>query len=205
MTTLRLPSPTADVRAPAQAHLYRRSARPGAAVLALFTGSRADHAVAARAADLARGGHPVTAAAVVRSTGFSIDALLHHARHRRVQADADAILATVLPAIARAGPVRTTALVVPARANPYRTLPAGRIDRAARRLACDMILSPVPLPGRSPAPRRACRTAPRPRAHRRSGSVGRARRPPGPGRLPGPATAAAAGPAGAPRGGGRDA
>ncbi|MFF9330998.1 hypothetical protein [Streptomyces albogriseolus] len=203
MTTLRLPSPTADVRAPAQAHLYRRSARPGAPVLALFTGSRADYAVAARAADLARGGHPVTAAAVVRSTGFSINALLHHARHRRVQADADAILATVLPAIARAGPVRTTALVVPARANPYRTLPAGRIERAARRLACDVILSPVPLPGRSPHP--AARPPARERTgddQDRSGGLGgrRAR-----GRLPGPATAAAAGPAGAPRGGGRDA
>ncbi|MFC8835822.1 hypothetical protein ACFT8V_21925 [Streptomyces griseoincarnatus] len=151
MTTLDLSLPAA-APAPAQVHLYRFSPRPGAGVLALFTGSRADQAVAARAADLARSGHPVTAAAIVRSTGFSTNALLHHARHRRIQADTDAILAPVLPVIARAGPVRTTSLVVPARVNPYRALPADRIERAAGRLGNDMILSPVPLPGRTPHP-----------------------------------------------------
>ncbi len=190
MTTLHLPPPTAHVPASEQAHLHRLSSRPGAAVLALFTGSRADHAVAARAADLARSGHPVTAAAVVRSTGFSLNALLHHARHRRIQADTDAILAAVLPALARAGPVRTTALAVPARINPYRALPAGRIERAARRLACDLILSPAPLPGRGPHPTGPAARTPARRARRR---------------LHGPATAAAAGSAGVPRGGGRDA
>ncbi|QKV90787.1 hypothetical protein HUT19_02725 [Streptomyces sp. NA02950] len=75
--------------------------------------------------------------------------MLHHARHRRFQADTDAILAPVLPVIARAGPVRTTSLVVPARVNPYRALPAGRIERVAGRLGNDVILSPVPLPGRT--------------------------------------------------------
>ncbi|MFE7804506.1 hypothetical protein ACFU51_07555 [Streptomyces sp. NPDC057430] len=156
MTTTPIPRPAAATPATPEVHLYRFPDQAGTGVLALFTGSRADQAVAARAADLARSGHPVTAAAVIRSTGFSINALLHHARHRRIQTEADAILAAVLPAIARAGPVRTTTpLVVPARVNPYRTLPAGRVERAAERTGADTILSPVPLPRPTPSvPRR---------------------------------------------------
>ncbi|WP_157977488.1 hypothetical protein [Streptomyces triticisoli] len=76
MTTTPTPRPTAATPAPPEVHLYRFPGQAGAGVLALFTGSRADQAVAARAADLARSGHPVTAAAVVRSTGFSINTLL---------------------------------------------------------------------------------------------------------------------------------
>lgn len=102
--------------------------------------------MAAQAAELAaRTGHPVTAAAVVRSTGFSINALLHLARGGRIRAEADAILAAVLPVIARAGPART--LVVPARINPYRTLPADLVERLAGRTGADIALSPVPLTG----------------------------------------------------------
>ncbi|WP_157867714.1 hypothetical protein [Streptomyces prasinus] len=85
--------------------------------------------MAARTADLARSGHPVTPAAVVRSTGFSTNALLHQARHRRIQAEADAILAAVLPAIARAGPVHPAGRARPGRPRrpgrpaPWRALP----------------------------------------------------------------------------------
>ncbi|MGY5032938.1 hypothetical protein ACWC9U_18995 [Streptomyces sp. 900116325] len=136
------PSPAPDV------HDYHFSLRSNGPVLALFNGSRADHAVAAHAAGLAaRTGQPVTAAAVVRSTGFSINALLHHARGRRIQAETDAILAPVMPVIARAGPVRTTTLIVPARVNPYRALPSDRVERLAERTGTEVAVSPVPLTG----------------------------------------------------------
>ncbi|KES08873.1 hypothetical protein BU52_02135 [Streptomyces toyocaensis] len=144
------PASASQAPAPARVHLHRFSSRADGSVLALFTGSRADQEVAARAADLARAGRPVVAAAVVRSTGFSINAVLHHARARRVQAEADAILAAVLPVVARAGPTRTGSLVVPARVNPYRALPVGRAERAAVRAGADVVLSPVPLTGRTP-------------------------------------------------------
>ncbi len=151
MITTQAPQPTAPSPTPPQVHAYRFPLRAGDSVLALFTGSCADQAVAARAADLAtRIGHPITAAAVVRGTGFSINALLHHARGRRIQAETDAILAAVLPAIARVGSVRTTTLVVPARVNPSRALPADLVERLTHHTGTDLAISPVPLTGYTP-------------------------------------------------------
>ncbi|AGJ59510.1 MULTISPECIES: hypothetical protein [Streptomyces] len=99
MTATHTPRPAHTSPAP-EVHDYPFTLRGDGPVLALFTGSRADQAVAARAADhAARTGHPATFAAVVRSTGFSINALLHQARGRRIRAEADAILAAVLPVI----------------------------------------------------------------------------------------------------------
>ncbi|WP_438319585.1 hypothetical protein ACSHWO_36460 (plasmid) [Streptomyces sp. HUAS TT3] len=166
MTTTHSPRPAATSPA-SEVHDYPFTLRSDGPVLALFTGSRADQAVAARAADhAARTGHPVTVAAVVRSTGFSIKALLHLARGRRIRTEADAILA-VLPVIARAGPVRTAILVVPARTNPYRTLPADLVERLAGRTGAAVALSPVPLTGyTSPITRELNRiTDPRSRSH----------------------------------------
>ncbi|MDW4909223.1 hypothetical protein RB628_28755 [Streptomyces sp. ADMS] len=149
MTTIQAPQPAAPSPAPPEVHVHRFSPRADGSVLALFTGSRADQAVAAHAADLAaRTDHPVTAAAVVvRSTGFSINALLHHARSRRIHAETDAILAPVLPVIARAGPARTTTLVAPAHINPYRSLPVDRVERLAERAGTEVAVSPVTLTG----------------------------------------------------------
>ncbi|MFI0828065.1 hypothetical protein ACH4Q7_26860 [Streptomyces roseolus] len=164
MTTTQTPRPFIPSPAPPEAHIYHLSLHSSGHVLALFTGSRADRAVAAHAADLAaRTGHRVIAAAVVRSTGFSINALLHHAHSRRIQAETHAILTPVMPAIARAGPVQATALVVPARINPYRDLPADRIERLAERTGTEVAVSPVPLTGyTSPLTRHLQRTAPDP-------------------------------------------
>ncbi|MGW0753534.1 hypothetical protein [Streptomyces sp. NPDC002587] len=108
MTTTHTPRPAHTSPAP-EVHDYPFTLRADGPVLALFTGSRADAAVAARAADhAARTGHPVTFAAVVRSTGFGINALLHLARGRRIHAEADAILAPPCcpssPAPGRSGP-----------------------------------------------------------------------------------------------------
>ncbi|MEU5458367.1 hypothetical protein ACH4NR_32500 [Streptomyces globisporus] len=167
MTTTRTPRSAATSPAP-EVHDYPFTLRSDGDVLALFTGSRADQAVAARAADHAtRTGHPVTAAAVVRSTGFSINALLHLARGRRIRTEADAVLVAVLPVIARAGPVRTATLVVPARTNPYQALPADRVERLAGHTGPDVVLSPVPLTGyTSPSTRERNRfTHPRSRSH----------------------------------------
>ncbi|MDX3761794.1 MULTISPECIES: hypothetical protein [Streptomyces] len=167
MTTTRTPRPAATSPA-REVHDYPFTLRSDGSVLALFTGSRADAAVATRAADhAARTGHQVTAAAVVRSTGFSINALLHLARGRRIRAEADAILAAVLPVIARAGPARTTTMVVPARTNPYQALPADRVERLVGHTGADVVLSPVPLTGyASPITRELNRiTDPHSRSH----------------------------------------
>ncbi|WP_420082567.1 hypothetical protein ACN6AT_36600 (plasmid) [Streptomyces sp. JL4002] len=146
MTTTQAPRPALPAPHP-EAHVYHFSLHDGH-VLALFTGSRADQTVAHHAADLAtRTGHHITAAAVVRSTGFSINALLHHARSRRIQAETDAILAPVMPLLARAGPVQATTLVVPARTNPYRDLPADRVQHLAEHTGTETAVSPVPLTG----------------------------------------------------------
>ncbi|MER6599739.1 hypothetical protein ACWDBC_08300 [Streptomyces parvus] len=166
MTTTR--TPRSANTSPTEVHHYPFTLRGEGPVLALFTGSRADQAVASRAAELAaRTGHPVTAAAAVRSTGFSINALLHLARGRRIRTEAEAILAAVLPVIARAGPARTTTLVVPARINPYRTLPAGLVERLTHRTGADIALSPVLLTGyTSPIARELNRiTDPHSRSH----------------------------------------
>ncbi|MFJ3692343.1 MULTISPECIES: hypothetical protein [Streptomyces] len=104
MTTIRTPRPANT--SPAEVHDYPLTLCGEGPVLALFTGSSADAAVAARAAELAaRTGHPVTAAAAVRSTGFSINALLHQVRERRIRIEADAILAAVLPVMTHQSPV----------------------------------------------------------------------------------------------------
>lgn len=132
MTTTRTPRSAAMSPAP-EVHDYPFTLRSDGDVLALFTGSRADQAVAARAADHAtRTGHPVTTAAVVRSTGFSINALLHLARGRRIRTEADAVLVALLPVIARAGPGPDRH---PGRASPHQPLPgpARRPGRTARR------------------------------------------------------------------------
>ncbi|MEW9515045.1 hypothetical protein [Streptomyces bacillaris] len=160
MTTTQAPRPATPSPTPPQAHVYYFSLHTRGDVLALFTGSRADQAVAAHAVELAAGtGRPVTAAAVMRSTGFSINALLHRVRSRRIRAESDAILAAVLPALARAGPVRTATLTVPARTNPHRTLPADQVERIARRTGTDTAVTPVPLTGyTSPLARHLRRT-----------------------------------------------
>lgn len=53
--------------------------------------------VVGAAAGAARTGRNLTAAIAFRSTGFSINALLHRARHRRLARPADAVLAAPAP------------------------------------------------------------------------------------------------------------
>ncbi|WP_326580758.1 hypothetical protein OG539_00910 [Actinacidiphila glaucinigra] len=86
----------------------------------------------------------MTGGPCVRSTGFSVKALLHLARGRRIRAETRAILGGVPPVIGRSGPARTTTLVVPSRSNPCQALPADLVERLAHRTGIELVLSPGP-------------------------------------------------------------
>ncbi|MFE0512866.1 hypothetical protein [Streptomyces sp. NPDC058964] len=94
MTTLSPHRPVHPPR-PAPVHACSAAGCPGGGgVLAILTGARADADVAAHAGRLAaRTGRKVTAAVAFRSNGFSVNALLHITRHRRLTHQAEAVLA----------------------------------------------------------------------------------------------------------------
>lgn len=93
---------------------------------------------------MAGGPHTVTAAAVVRSTGFSIKALLHLARGRRIQAEPPRSSAACRPSSSAPEPARTTTLIVPSSSDPYQALPADLVERLAHRTDIELVLTPGP-------------------------------------------------------------
>ncbi|WP_420082821.1 hypothetical protein ACN6AT_37510 (plasmid) [Streptomyces sp. JL4002] len=118
----------------------------GDRILAVLTGSRADRDVAAHAGELAaRTGTKLTAAVVLRSTGFSINALLHPARARRLAYRADAVLAPRTEALTAAGHYKTVTVLLPARTNPHHRLPARTLLRLAHRAGTDTVITPIPI------------------------------------------------------------
>ncbi|MGW3248913.1 hypothetical protein [Streptomyces sp. NPDC001070] len=149
---------------PAPVHVYTLPGRPAGRVLAVLTGARADSDVAAHAGQLAaRTGQKITAAVAFRSTGFSINALLHLARHRRLNHQADAVLAAHTGALTAAGHYQSAVVVLPARTNPYHRLPARTLARLAARTGAATVLTSVPIhppgPHLTPSTATATRTA----------------------------------------------
>ncbi|KUN79023.1 hypothetical protein AQJ66_29540 [Streptomyces bungoensis] len=128
-------------------HAYTVTGRPSAGgVLAVLTGARADADVAACAGQLAaRTGRKITAAVAFRSTGFSINALLHLARNCRLTHQADAVLALHADALIAAGHYRSTIAVLPARTNPYHRLPTRTSKRLAHRTGSATVITSVLL------------------------------------------------------------
>ncbi len=135
-------------------------------VLAVLTDGPADPAVAAHAAELAvRTGTLLVAAAVVRTSGISVNALLHRARDRRIQADSTAIVARVAPTLHRAGVAYfRTSLLIPAGSGTLRDLPVTALRQVIDRFGAVAVVTALPLHdpagGLTPAP------------HRHSGSAG---------------------------------
>ena len=118
----------------------------GGGVLAVLTGARADRDVAAHAGQLAaRTGQELTAAIAFRSTGFSINALLHHARHRRLTHQADAVLAAHTAELTQAGHYQAVTVLLPSGTNPYHRLPARTLKRLAARTGAATVITPVPI------------------------------------------------------------
>lgn len=146
MTTLSLDGqpPVTTPRPPVHVHTVSGS-RPGGGILVVLTGSRADQDAAAHAGRLAaRTGAPLTAAVAVRSTGFSTDALLHHARAQRFAHQTATVLATRTDDLTAAGPYQSATLVLPAGTNPCLSLPACAVRRLARRTGATTVITPVP-------------------------------------------------------------
>ncbi|MFD3959894.1 universal stress protein [Streptomyces parvus] len=169
MTTLSLdgqpPLPAPDTH---PVYVHTVTGRPaGGRILAVLTGSRADRDVAAHAGQLAaRTGTKLTAAVVFRSTGFSINALLHLTRARRLTAQADAVLAPRTEALTAAGHYKTVTALLPARTNPYHRLPARTLRRLAHRTGTDTVITSVPIH----PPGSHFTTSPRPTTHTPSDS-----------------------------------
>ncbi|GAB3956135.1 hypothetical protein [Streptomyces sparsus] len=132
-------------------HTYTLPGHPAGGVLAVLTGARADREVAVRAGRFAaRTGRKLTVAIAFASTGFSLNALLHLGRYRRLARQADAVLAAHREALAPAETYRSVVTVLPARTNPYHRLPARSLKRLADRAGATTALTSVPLhpPGR---------------------------------------------------------
>ncbi|WP_028805773.1 hypothetical protein [Streptomyces sp. 142MFCol3.1] len=119
---------------------------PAGGVLAVLTGARADAYVAAYAGRLAaRVGRKVTAAVAFRTTGFSINAVLHLAGRRRLAHQADAVLApTHTDALTAAGHYRSTIAVLSARTTPCHRLPARTLKWLATRTDTPTVITSVP-------------------------------------------------------------
>ncbi|MFI9150566.1 hypothetical protein [Streptomyces sp. NPDC053367] len=146
------------------ARTYTLPGRPAGRVLAVLTGARADQDVARHAGQLAaRTGQKITAAVAFRSTGFSINALLHLARQRRLHRQADAVLATHSDALTAAGHYESAVVVLSARTNPYHRLPARTLARLAARTGAATVITSVPVhppgPHLTPSTATATRTA----------------------------------------------
>ncbi|MFI8432262.1 hypothetical protein ACIGJO_00700 [Streptomyces sp. NPDC079020] len=128
-------------------HAYTVVGGPeGGGVLGILTGARADADVAAHAGRLAaRTGRKVTAAVAFRSRGFSVNALLHIARHRRLTHQAEAVLAPHTESLAAAGHYRNASVLFPARTNLFHRLPARALARFAARIGATTVITSVPL------------------------------------------------------------
>lgn len=134
---------------PPRPSTYRVAARtPGSGpVLAVLTDGPTDMAVAAHAADLAaRTRTLLVAAAAVHTTGPSVNALLHHARSRRIQADRTAVVGRVAPILHAAGVAYlATTLLVPTGTDALRALPLSAVHRLIDRFGAVAVVTARPL------------------------------------------------------------
>ncbi|MFJ5829534.1 hypothetical protein [Streptomyces sp. NPDC093089] len=147
MITLSLNGHPPVTTTPPTVHVYNVTGSPAdGGILIVLTGARADRDAAAHAGRLAaRTGRQLTAAVAVRSTGFSINALLHHARAQRFARQTSAVLAAPTGDLTAAGPYQSATLVLPQGANPYLSLPAGAVHRLARRTGATTVITPAPV------------------------------------------------------------
>ncbi|MBV7699812.1 hypothetical protein [Streptomyces sp. TRM70350] len=94
--------------------------------------------MAARAGQSARTGAALIAAVALRSTGFSINALLRLAHARRQARQADAVLAAHTGALTAAGPYQSVTVLLPARTNPH-------LKRFAARTGATTVVTSAPI------------------------------------------------------------
>jgi hypothetical protein len=116
-------------------------------VLAVLTDGPDDMAVAADAADLAaRTGTLLIAAATVHTTGCSVNALLHHARDRRIRSRSIAVVARITPILHATGVAyfRST-LLVPTGTETGNSLPVAPVRRLADRFGAVAVVTALPL------------------------------------------------------------
>ncbi|MFD1364537.1 hypothetical protein [Actinoplanes sichuanensis] len=116
-------------------------------VVAVLTDGPTDMAVAAHAADLAaRSGTLLIAAAAVHNTGFSLNALLCHARNQRLHADSIAIVGRVTPILHTAGVawMRST-LLLPAGTDALRAVPITALQQLVNRYGAVAVVTALPL------------------------------------------------------------
>ncbi|MFI7542795.1 hypothetical protein [Actinoplanes sp. NPDC049599] len=116
-------------------------------VLAVLTDAPTDLIVAAHAADLAaRTGTLLIAAATVHTTGCSVNALLHHARDRRIRTRGIAIVARVTPILhAAAVAYFRSTLLVPTGTDTGRPLPTTAVHRLVDRFGAVTVITALPL------------------------------------------------------------
>lgn len=136
-------------RTPAHPHVYDVAGRTRGSgpVLAVLTDSPADTLVAAHAADIAaRTGTLLIAAATVPTTGCSVNALLHHARNRRIRSRSIAVVARVTPILRAAGVAyfRST-LLVPAGTDTRLGVPADAVSQLVDRFGAVAVVIALPL------------------------------------------------------------
>ncbi|MEU8233335.1 hypothetical protein AB0C12_27455 [Actinoplanes sp. NPDC048967] len=136
-------------RRPVPPHAYddTRRTRGSGPVLAVLTDSPTDLLVAAHAADIAaRTGTLLIAAATVHTTGCSVNALLHHARNRRVRFRTVAIVARITPILHATGVAyfRST-LLVPAGTDTRLSLPTDAVSRLVDRFGAVTVVTGQPL------------------------------------------------------------
>lgn len=131
---------------PSTYHVAGRTPGSGP-VLAAFTGGPTDPAVAAHAAGLAARTHTVLiAAAAVRTTGPSVNSLLHLARNRRLRADRTAVLGRITPILHTAGVAYfATTLPVPAGTDTVRALPLDALHQLINRFGVVAVITALPL------------------------------------------------------------
>jgi hypothetical protein len=146
-TTPPCTTPPPTTSAPPTVAVYPVDHRPPGTgrILAVFTDSPTDLAVAQHAADLAAStAAPIVAAAVVRGSGFSVNALLHRVRARRIAADTDAVTARVAPILRRANTrLLTTTLLLPASRRLHHPS-AAAVHRLARRVDATTVVLAAP-------------------------------------------------------------
>jgi hypothetical protein len=134
---------------PVRPRTYEIAGRtPGSGpVLAVLTDAPTDLVVVAHAADLAaRTSTLLIAAATVHTTGCSVNALLHHARNRRIRCRSIAVVARVTPILHAAGVAyfRST-LLVPADTDIRRALPVTAVRRLVDRFGAVAVVTALPL------------------------------------------------------------
>jgi len=116
-------------------------------VVAVLTDGPTDPAVAAHAADFAaRTGTLLILAPAVQTGGPSLNAVLQHARNRRINAESIAIAARVTPILHAAGAAyfRST-LRVPAGTDALHTLPAAAVRQLVDRFGAVAVVTALPL------------------------------------------------------------